>query len=72
LLAQDSGLTTSVVKWDLATAIAYANQNNIQVNLIRLSEQLGQQDLLLARAARYLVFLAQLLNRSKGVQARSN
>jgi len=53
LLAQDSNLTTSVVRWDLATAIAYAKQNNIQVNLIRLNEQLSQQDLLLARAARY-------------------
>ena len=53
LLAQDSSLTTSVVRWDLATAIAYAKQNNIQVNLIRLNEQLSQQDLLLARAARY-------------------
>src|SRR4030095_7073484 len=53
LQAQDTDFTNSVVQWDLATAIAYAKQNNIQVNLIRLDEQLSEQDLLAARAARY-------------------
>jgi outer membrane protein len=53
LHAQDSSLSASVVHWDLATAIAYAKQNNIQVNIVRLDEKLSQQDLLLARAERY-------------------
>lgn len=44
---------TSVVRWDLATTIAYATQNNIQVNIIRLDERLSEQDLQLARASRY-------------------
>src|SRR5215813_285928 len=52
LQAQDS-LITSSLQWDLATAIAYAKQHNIGVNTIRLDEALSQQDLLLARAARY-------------------
>src|SRR5215470_16202790 len=51
--AQDSIVNASVVHWDLATAIAYAKQNNIQVNIVKLDEKLGEQDLLLARAARY-------------------
>src|SRR5436190_4608521 len=53
LRAQDSSLNASVVHWDLATSIAYAKQNNIQVNIVRLDEKLSEQDLLLARAARY-------------------
>ncbi|HEV8286758.1 MAG TPA: FtsX-like permease family protein [Chitinophagaceae bacterium] len=32
---------------------AYAKQHNIQLNTIRLDERLSEQDLLLARAARY-------------------
>lgn len=51
LQAQDS--LPAVVQWNLATAIAYARQHNIQVNTTRLNEALSQQDLLLARAARY-------------------
>jgi outer membrane protein len=51
--AQDSAVNDSVVHWDLTTAIAYAKENNIQVNIIRLDEKLSEQDLLLARAARY-------------------
>lgn len=51
--AQDTSFITSTVQWDLATTIAYAKQNNIQVNIIRLDEKLSEQDLLLARAARY-------------------
>jgi len=57
--AQDS-LTTAVVKWDLATAIAYAKEHNIQVNLVRLDERLMEQDLSLARAARYPNLLGSL------------
>jgi len=53
LRAQDSSVNASTVHWDLATAIAYAKQNNIQVNIVRLDEKLSEQDLLLARAARY-------------------
>jgi outer membrane protein len=53
LRAQDHVGLDSVVQWDLATAIVYAKQNNIQVNISRLDERLNQQDLLLARAARY-------------------
>jgi outer membrane protein len=44
---------TSTVQWDLATTIAYAKQNNIQVNIVRLDEKLSEQDLLFARAAKY-------------------
>jgi outer membrane protein len=51
--AQDTSFITSTVQWDLAATIAYAKQNNIQVNIIRLDEKLSEQDLLLARAARY-------------------
>jgi outer membrane protein len=50
--AQDT-LAPSIAQWDLATAIAYARQHNIQVNTIRLDEALSQQDLYLAKAARY-------------------
>jgi outer membrane protein len=53
LQAQDSLLSGSVVQWDLATAISYAKQHNIQVNTIRLDQALSQQDLLQARAAKY-------------------
>lgn len=53
LHAQDSSLNASVVHWDLATAIAYAKEKNIQVNIVKLDEKLSEQDLLLARSARY-------------------
>ena len=52
-LAQDTSFVTSVVKWDLASTIEYARQHNIQVNIIQLDERLSEQNLLLARAARY-------------------
>src|SRR5437762_8167095 len=51
--AQDTSFITSTVQWDLATAIAYAKQNNIQVNIIKLDGRLSEQDLLLSRAAKY-------------------
>jgi outer membrane protein len=53
LQAQDTSFITSTIQWDLATAIDYAKQHNIQVNTIRLDEKLSEQDLLLSRAARY-------------------
>jgi outer membrane protein len=53
LQAQDTSFITSTIQWDLATAIDYARQHNIQVNTIRLDEKLSEQDLLLSRAARY-------------------
>ena len=40
--AQDSTVSASVVHWDVATAIAYAKQNNIQVNIVRLDEKLSE------------------------------
>ena len=52
LQAQDS-LVSATLKWDLPTAISYAKQRNIQINTTRLDEALSQQDLYLARAARY-------------------
>ena len=52
-LAQDTSFVTSVVKWDLPSTIEYARQHNIQVNIIQLDERLSEQNLLLARAARY-------------------
>src|SRR4030095_16658162 len=51
--AQDTSYINSIVQWDLATTIAYAKQNNTQVNIVRLNEKLSEQDLLLARAAKY-------------------
>ena len=51
--AQDTSYVTSTVQFSLADAIAYAKQKNIQVNIVRLNEQLSQQDLLLSRAAKY-------------------
>jgi outer membrane protein len=49
--SQDSLPTT--IRWDLPTAIAYAREHNLQVTNTRLNEGLSEQDLLLARAARY-------------------
>ncbi len=51
--AQDTSYITSAVQWDLATTIGYAKQNNIQLNIVRLDQKLSEQDLLLARAAKY-------------------
>jgi len=50
---QDTSFVTSTIRWDLATAVAYAKQHNIQVNITRLDERLSEQDLLSSRAARY-------------------
>ncbi len=50
---RDSTYYTEVVRMDLPTAISYAKQRNIQVNIARLDTRLSEQDLLLAKAARY-------------------
>ncbi len=50
-IAQDS--TFAPLKWDLATCLEYARKNNLQLRTLRYNERLSEQDLLLARAARY-------------------
>jgi len=47
--AQDS---TVSARWDLQTCLDYAKKNNIQINSLRLNERTGEQELLLAKAAR--------------------
>ena len=51
LKAQDSSLVPT--KWDLQSCLDYAKRNNIQLNTLRLNQQISRQDVLLARAARY-------------------
>ena len=41
------------LQWDLQTCFDYAKKNNIQLNTLRLSQQISKQDLLLAKAAKY-------------------
>ncbi|HEY5326306.1 MAG TPA: TolC family protein [Mucilaginibacter sp.] len=52
LYAQDSTLMGATIKWDLVKCIDYAKKNNIQINTFRLSALTGQQQYLLAKAAR--------------------
>jgi len=52
LHAQDSTLIGKTIKWDLVKCIDYAKKNNIQINSLRLSQQISQQELLLSRAGR--------------------
>ncbi|TSJ40684.1 TolC family protein [Mucilaginibacter corticis] len=52
LYAQDSTLVGKTIKWDLTQCIEYAKKNNIQINSLRLSKQLSQQELELAKAAK--------------------
>lgn len=52
LHAQDSTLIGTSIQWDLAKCIDYAKKNNIQINTLHLSQQLSQQEYLLARASR--------------------
>lgn len=40
-------------KWDLQSCLDYAHKNNVQLNILRLSQQISRQDLLLAKAAVY-------------------
>ncbi|MDB5086688.1 MAG: bepC 1 [Mucilaginibacter sp.] len=52
LQAQDSTLIGKPINWDLVKCIDYAKKNNIQINTLRLSQQISQQEYLLSRAAR--------------------
>ncbi|MFA6082951.1 TolC family protein [Mucilaginibacter sp.] len=52
LWAQDSTLLNQPLKWNLEQCITYAKKNNIQINSLRLSQQLSRQEYLLAKAAR--------------------
>lgn len=52
LQAQDSTLIGKTINWDLVKCIDYAKKNNIQINTLRLSQQISQQEYLLSRAAR--------------------
>lgn len=52
LHAQDSTLVGTTIKWDLSKCIEYAKKNNIQINSLRLTKQISQQEFELARAAR--------------------
>jgi outer membrane protein len=49
----DTVYYTGTVRMDLAAAIAYAKQHNLQVSISRLDQRLSEQDLLLAKAARF-------------------
>src|SRR5450755_1514474 len=60
LKAQDSSMQQLPLKWDLQTCLDYAEKNNIQLNTLRLSQQISKQDLLLARAAKYPNLLGNL------------
>jgi outer membrane protein len=50
--AQDSTSPGHPARWDLQTCLDYATKNNIQLNLLRLSEKNAEQAYLLSRAAR--------------------
>ena len=52
LLAQDTILQNLPLQWTLEECINYAKNNNIQVNLLRLSERSSNEDLLQSKAAR--------------------
>jgi outer membrane protein len=51
--AQDSIAQQYPAQWDLQTCLDYASKNNIQLNTLRLSQQINNQDVLLAKAAKY-------------------
>ncbi|MFI5154318.1 MAG: TolC family protein [Chitinophagales bacterium] len=52
LKAQKDSTQQLPLKWDLQTCLDYAKKNNIQLNTLRLSQQINKQDLLLAKAAK--------------------
>jgi outer membrane protein len=52
IYAQDSTLIGKSINWDLVKCIDYAKKNNIQINILRLSQLTSQQQYLLAKAAR--------------------
>jgi len=51
--AQDSSMLKPGFNWNLQDCIDYAKKNNIQINTLRLTQQINNQDLLLAKAAKY-------------------
>ncbi|HEY4936728.1 MAG TPA: TolC family protein, partial [Puia sp.] len=53
LKAQNDSAQRLPLKWDLQTCLDYVKKNNIQLNTLRLSQQISKQDLLLAKAAKY-------------------
>jgi len=53
LKAQDSSKLHLPLKWDLQTCLDYAKYNNIQLNTLRLGQEISKQNLLLAKAAKY-------------------
>jgi len=50
--AQDSTLMNKHLVWDLRQCISYAVAHNIQINSFRLSRQVSEQELLMAKASR--------------------
>jgi outer membrane protein len=52
LRAQDSTLIGKTIRWDLVKCIDYAKKNNIQINGLRISQQISQQEYLLSKASR--------------------
>jgi outer membrane protein len=53
LRGQDSSKLQLPLKWDLQTCLDYAKKNNILLNTLRLNQQINQEDLILAKAAKY-------------------
>src|SRR3569833_3176237 len=52
LHAQDSTLIGKTLRWDLVKCIDKAKKNNIQINGLRLTQQISQQEYMLAKASR--------------------
>ncbi|MES2108998.1 MAG: TolC family protein [Bacteroidota bacterium] len=52
LHAQDSTLIGKTIRWDLVKCIDYAKKNNIQINGLRIQQQISQQEYLLSKASR--------------------
>lgn len=52
LHAQDSSATRLPTRWDLQTCLDYAKKNNVQLNMLRLSQRTAEQNYLLSKAAR--------------------
>src|SRR5579872_1501490 len=50
--AQDSTVNGMPNRWDLQMCLDYAKKNNIQLNMLRLSEKTAEQNYLLSKAAR--------------------
>jgi outer membrane protein len=52
IAAQEGTPIPNPAQWNLVQCIDYAKKNNIQINSLRLSQQISQQQYLLAKAAR--------------------